>query len=169
MRSSSTGRTGDGCGQQGKTLSATRARVFEAGERRSARRSPRYHHLDGPRVGAAGGRRRTSVQWAATAADSARRQEGVGRLVAVAALSRERAAKTPPIKKAGPITSNPVARVFWAEGQPLVENGNDQQRPRSNQRETLRRHLGLLVALLRHHESADRRPLWANRTLSRHR
>jgi hypothetical protein len=40
---------GDGCAEQGKPLSATRARVFEAGELRSARRSPRYRHSDGPR------------------------------------------------------------------------------------------------------------------------
>src|SRR5262249_51856492 len=44
--------TGDGCGEQGKPLSATGAPVFEAGERRSTRRSPRYRHSDGPRVGA---------------------------------------------------------------------------------------------------------------------
>jgi hypothetical protein len=71
---------GDGCGEQGSPLSATRARVFEASERGSARRGPRYCHSDGPRVGAAGGRRRTRAQGAATAADSARRQEGIGRL-----------------------------------------------------------------------------------------
>jgi hypothetical protein len=52
--------------------------VFEAGERRSARRSPRYRHRDGPRMGTVGGRRRKGGRRATTAADSARRQEGIG-------------------------------------------------------------------------------------------
>jgi hypothetical protein len=60
--------------------SATGARVFEAGECRSARRSPRYRHSDGRRMGTLGGRRRAGARRAATAADSARRQEGIGRL-----------------------------------------------------------------------------------------
>src|SRR5262249_23240676 len=60
---SSAGRTGDGHADQGRAVSSTRTRVFEAGESCSARRSLRYRHIDGPRVGATGGRRRTGVQF----------------------------------------------------------------------------------------------------------